>query len=187
MANLIDKTYFIDEINLPSSMLTGDTEIITAYINKYEKDILIKLLGYNLYKALKEQIEAGTYSAPWKGLIEGAEYDVEYGNDTYLVKWGGLINAEKVSLIAYYVYYNIVRDTVTSTSGIGEMLNNVENGSRITPADKQIFAYNRMVELMGGSEDTLFSPTAYRYLEEHESDFDKWLFTELFPLNTFCI
>jgi hypothetical protein len=84
MANLIDNSYFIREINLPSDKITGNLEDISKYITKYEPEILLKLLGYDLYKALKVQIDSGSpYAAPWKDFIEGAEYKV----GDYTVKW----------------------------------------------------------------------------------------------------
>ncbi len=184
MANLTDHTYFKGDINLPASVLEGNYEVINAYISQYEPEVLKMLLGYDLYKALKVQIDAETYSAPWKAFIEGAEYTVD---TDYKVKWNGLVNSEKKSFIAYYVFYQYMRDTVTSTSGVGEVLNSAENATRIAAIDKMSYAYNRFVDLYGTLRDGSFIPSAYRYLYENESSFDLWLFEPVTKVNSFGI
>lgn len=185
--SLIDKTYFTGDINLPSQVLDGDYATITGYITKYEKEVLIMLLGYDLYKELKAEIDEGVYSTKWDNFVNGAEYIVEYGSETYTVKWNGLVNTEKVSLIAYYIYYQFIRDNVTDTTIIGEVLSQSENSTRVTPADKMVSAYNSFVSLYGTLNDGEFHPSSYRYLYENESDYDKWLFTEVKPINTFGV
>lgn len=183
MANLIDKTYFVGDINLPPQALDGDYATIDGYISKYEKEVLLKLLGYDLYKELKAEIDADSYSEKWDKFVNGAEYKV----DDYTVKWNGLINDEKVSLIAYYIYFNFVRDNISDTTIIGEVLSVGENSQRVTPADKMANAYNSFVDLYGRLSDGAYHPSAYRFLTEHEDDYDLWLFTPVNKINTFGI
>ena len=184
MANLIDKTYFIGEIALPNKLTDGgDLSNISTYIAKYERQVLINLLGYDLYKALKTEIDAGSYTATWDAFVNGAEYTV----DGYTVKWNGLVNSELQSFIAYYIYFYYMRDLISSTTGIGEVFNNAENSERISPAAKQANAWSRFLELYGSVTDGSFHPSAYRYLIENEDDFDLWLFTMEESVNKFDI
>jgi len=65
MAQLIDTTYFIGQISLPGSVLSGTLADINPYIVKYEREALIDLLGYTLYKELKVEIDAASYTTKW--------------------------------------------------------------------------------------------------------------------------
>lgn len=181
----IDKTYFINDINLPGSVLDGNLASIDSYIDKYEKEALISLLGYTVYKDLVTN-QAET-TGMWGNLITGTEYEVTYNGQTHTVKWNGFKNDDKISLLAYYVYFQFIRDNITSTSVIGEVLNASENAKRVTPADKMVYAYNRYVDLYGKTNDNKLQPSAYRYLKENESDFEKWVFTVQSKINTFGI
>jgi len=170
MANLIDNSYFTGEINLPGELLTGQFATIDSYIAKYEKDFLIKLLGYDVYKDLLAN------PLDYSGLIDGAEYVVNF-NGEKTVKWIGLVNDEKISPIAYYVYYHFMRDLATATASIGQTVPTAENATVVSMSHKLTFAWNAMMDLYGGFTDPPIRPTAYRYLREIKPD--KWLFTHM--------
>ena len=194
MANLIDSTYFIGEISLPAQVLTGTLADINPFIVKYEREALIDLVGYTLYKQLKVGIEAGSPDygeVKWKRLITGYEYSIDYLGDTHLVKWNGLINSELISLLAYYIYYQYVKYHATHTSGLGELLTNAENASKISPSQKMVNAWNRFIELRGKVSEQEVNPTCYNFLNEFEDDatngYDPWLFTVKARTNTFGI
>ena len=53
MANLIDKKYFNYDINLPDSEFSD----VGNYITRYEKEILTRLLGYELYSEVSTSTE----------------------------------------------------------------------------------------------------------------------------------
>lgn len=184
----IDNAYFVGDISLPGSVLSGSLANIDNYIDKYEKEVLIDLLGYTLYKELAAQKTADSLDLKWTAFVNGAEYTVSYNGADHTVKWNGIVNDDKISFLAYYVYFHFLRDNVTSTTLIGEVLNKNENSTRITPADKMVYAYNRFVRLYGSVNDGELVPSAYRYLEKHEDDFnDLWVFTQKDHINTFGI
>lgn len=194
MANLIDTTYFVGEISLPGQVLTGSLADISPYIVKYEREALIELVGYTLYKELKAAIDAGApdyVSTKWKRLITGHEYEIDYLGDTYLVKWNGLINDDKVSLLAYYIYYKYVSFHVTHTSSFGELIQSAENASKVSPSQKMVNAWNRFIDLRGDPSDDLINPTCYNFLNNFEDDavngYPKWIFNILRHTNTFGI
>lgn len=194
MANLIDKTYFIGEISLPGRALDGDYADISPYIVKYEREALIELVGYTLYKQLKAAIDTGgpDYSHErWKRLITGHEYEITFNGDTHLVKWNGLINDDKISLLAYYIYYKYVRYHVTFTSGYGELIQNSENSTKVSPTQKLANAWNRFIELRGLPSSVTINPTCYNFLNEFEDDpnygYDPLIFTIRNFINSFGI
>lgn len=187
MANLIDNTYFFGEISLPGGSLSGDLADITEYIDQYEKEALIDILGYTLYVDLI----ANPGDDRWSRFINGYQYTIEYLGDTHIVKWNGLINTEKISLIAYYVYYHYVEFHVTHTSSFGELLQNAENASRISPSQRMVNAWNQFIKLRGIPTEAEVEPTAYNFLNEFEDDptngYDAWLFKVILKTNTFGI
>lgn len=185
--NLIDSSYFNNDINLPGKVLSGDYEVITQYIAKYEQEVLLMLLGYSLYKEFKAEIDAGTFSAKWLAFKDGAEYTVNFGSTDHTIKWNGLVNSDKTSLIAYYIYYQYMRDNISLTTDIGEVYGTSENSERTNPGNKITYAYNKFVDLYGKLMDGVFVPSAYRYLYENESDFDLWVFTPVEKINNYGI
>lgn len=193
MANLIDPTYFIGEISLPGSALTGSLSDIDPYIVKYERKALTELLGYTLYKELKAEIDSDpqVFTDKWDRLVNGHEYEISYLGDTYLVKWNGLINSDKLSLLAYYIFWHYVRDHTTHTATFGEVLQNAENASKISPSQRLVNAWNGFVDLRGDPSDYAINPTCYNLLNEFEDDaangYDKLLFTVQKQTNTFGI
>lgn len=181
---LIDSTYFINDISLPGNALSGAREDISQYLDKYQKQVLISLLGYPLWKLVQAEIDAEVYTN-YNGLVNGEEYDVEYLGETTTVKWNGLKNSDLVSLIAYYVYYFYMKDHVTHTTGIGESVSEKENAVSISPVRKMVDAWNHFCDLYGSINDCDIVPSAYNYL--YEKDYDGWLFTSLDKQNVFSL
>lgn len=100
--SLIDSTYFRNSISIP----VGAYSDLTQFIEQHEKDVLILMLGYELYTEMMAAYAAfiAVPSTPlptkWANLINGVSYS--YGGQN--LRWNGLINSDKVSFIAYYVY-----------------------------------------------------------------------------------
>ena len=174
--SLIDKTYFVQEINIPDSDYSG----LTATITKYEKEILMKLLGYELY-TLVAAYNVSTSPQRIKDIVEGKEYEV----NGYTIKWVGLANADKESLIAYYVFYWYLRNKTTVTSVLGETRAVSENTVNASPAQRLSGAWQRLLEMYGYPGQDSLIPSAYNFLSEHESDYDEWVFTNIGSVNSF--
>jgi len=162
---------------------------------KYEKEILISLLGYKLYTLL---IATPTIE-PYKSLIDGAEFELTFDGITQTVKWPGLANTEKESLIAYYVYCKYQEITATKPTAISTAKPKAEAVEIVTPLYKITAAWNKMVEMYGAYpySDTIFIPTAdefygsvpsaYNYMVANIADFPDWIFKPLKPINPFII
>jgi hypothetical protein len=119
MANLIDTNYFVRDINVPSGSTVELKAPLTAAIVRYEPEYLKKLLGYTLWKAVQVEIDSGVYTL-YGDLVNGAEFSFEYYGQTITTKWEGLINASKISPIAYYTYYKQRENVESFNSGLGE-------------------------------------------------------------------
>lgn len=185
MAALIDSTYFTEIIAVPSSKYGND---IDTYINRYEEEILTGLLGYSLYKDFIAGIGVGSPDQKWLDLRDGVEYEINYNGDTRTVKWNGLINAAKVSLIAFYIYWQYKKVNTTITTNVGGVDPKSENSVRVIERQKLVEVWNRMIAIYGRCTDSELKPTAYNFLNEHfEDDYPNWEFTEEDRVNEFDI
>jgi hypothetical protein len=142
---LIDESYFRAELNIPDTDKTSVLERLTWFIETHEPELLEALMGYSLYKAYKDGIAAQNPDQKWKDIRDGKEYETPAGHSR---KWKGLKFAEgstKRSVIANYVYYFWLRDLASETTAIGEVSNDVEGGTRVSPMIKQCRAWNEMM------------------------------------------
>lgn len=197
--SIIDSTYFEGEI-----LLTNKTDLstdITQAINQYEKEILISLLGYELYKL----VDSTPNIEPYKSLIEGDEFDLTFDGITQTLKWEGLKNSAKESLIAGYVYYNYMHRNYIKPGAVGTIKPKSENSEIVSPYPKMVQAWNKMIFLYGETPhwwflynsakiikpdgNTIFNnaPSAYNYICANIDNFPEWIFTPLRPINIFGI
>ena len=141
---IIDKTYFIGEINIPGLQSTDVQAKLNVFINKYESEYLELALGYSFAKLFAAGLAADTPPTKWTDLKDGAEYE---NADGITKKWKGLSNSMKNSPIANYVYYWHTRDNATYTAPMGEVKGKSENSVSTSGAIKQMRAYNAMVDM----------------------------------------
>ena len=204
---IIDSTYFKGDISIPNLDSAWNTDNLTNFINKYEKLILTDLLGSDLYLKYIEGIAETTPDVKWKNLRDGTKYTVEYNGSDYTVEWAGLKNSEKISLLAYFTYYYIIRDAHISLGGTSTSINNTQNSTSVSPKTKLVNAWNKGVELYGTiinpdyenriilngltyfqpTQKDLLNPSAYNFIYNHLSDYPTWIFTEKKFINTLGI
>ena len=137
---IIDITYFFGDILIGQLSEQSVQDKVNLFINQYEPEILKGLLGYETYKLMS----ATTPEERFNELKNGAEFTDEKG---LLRKWEGLARTDKVSLIAYYIYYWYQRSQITTTSGTGEGKTQTQNAIPISAMDKMASAWNKMVSL----------------------------------------
>jgi len=154
---LIDDTYFVGDISITS----GEYSTLTADIARYEKEIINAVFGYELGKLILAYNDSSEQRII--DLVEGVEYTVEYNNRDQLVRWNGLINDDKISIIAYYVYYRYLRDKATFNMPTGEMKPKNENSSNADLSLKIMNISNRLEEMIGYFGQTLVEPSLYNY------------------------
>lgn len=146
--SLIDSSYFIGEIAIPNIDQRPNT--IQDNIDKYEKEILICLLGQKLY----DEFIAGLAITPtvpqiWLDLKDGKDFILPYNGHDVTLKWNGFVNADKISLIAYYVYYQIRYEEISTTTSVGEVRGKVENSELVNETRKMLNAWRKFLHLYG--------------------------------------
>jgi len=197
--SIIDATYLTGDI-----LITNKTKLaipLQAAIDKYEKEILISLLGYKLYSLAI----ANPTVEPYKSLIEGAEFEMTFDGITQTLKWEGLKNDAKESLIAYYVYYRYQEREFIKPSGVGTIKPQAENAEIVNPYPKMVDSWNNMISLYGWFDNYWFktsnrniiqpdgsliynnAPSAYNYMIANVDVFPDWIFAPLRIINNFGI
>jgi hypothetical protein len=86
--SLIDRTYFVGELNIPNTSQTAIGSAVDLFIEEYEEKLLNDVLGYTLYKALKAGLQVIPIAQKWTDLIEGVEY-TDVNSKTKF--WKGLV------------------------------------------------------------------------------------------------
>lgn len=174
--SLITTDYFNLDINVPDVGSTYAT--ISDYIDRYEPEILRKLLGETLYQDVAAY-DPLTSSQAIIDLVAGKDYTV----GDYTVSWKGLINTDDyISLIAYYVYYWYVRDQISRLSVTGFVSNTHENAQNASPAKHLASVWYKMRELYGYPGQDSLLPSCYNFLSEHEEDYT-WDYTDCGTMN----
>lgn len=146
--NLIDQTYFEADLYIAQKTAKGVGPLLDLFIQKFEKECLQKLLGYDLWKQFTEGLEEDSPAQIWIDLRDGVEYT---GYDNKLHLWMGFVDTEntaplKQSIIANYVYFEWMTNQQSSTTGSGEAVSTKENAESFTAAYKMEAAWNDVIE-----------------------------------------
>lgn len=180
---IIDETYFQGEINIPSVQQPNVLNNLNLFIAKYETEYLQAALGYSFWKLFIEGLEAE--GERWINLRDGAEYR---NAKSYVRKWSGFVNENRISPIADYVYYRWSRDSITFTTTEGEAKSKKENARDISAVLKQSRAYNSMVDVTKVLWDYLSNAKdedgtkIYPEFKIEEVDCDMFKYTNIFNL-----
>jgi hypothetical protein len=159
---IIDDTYFIGDINLPTDNANYQNKL-TRFIETTEREYLQRILGYELWKAFNAELPTPT-TQRFVNIWSGAEFtNLSTGNPD---NWNGLQNTELESFLAYFAYVEYVGRSQLSESGQGTTSNLFENAERLSPISNQSVAYNRGVCLYN---------KLYDFLEANESTYPEWV------------
>lgn len=179
---LLDKTYFVGEINIPNTSNQSVLERLNFFIAKYEEQLLRALLGDGLYKAYTDGLAAN--DPKYIAIRDGKDYT---DSNAKAYNWMGLRKeSTKQSLIANYVYYWWLRDKVSITTGVGEADVKTDSADKISPAAKMTKAWNEMVE---------WNRSLMFFLDINKDDYPQWdracvihnNYSVLSPINSFNI
>lgn len=193
------RSYFKGEIAIanaadkaPNSNLLGNGLSLDQFIARYERDVLTRVLGYDLYKLFSDQFDVSASTglwtlktgadAKWGELLTGKQYTLS-GVE---VKWQGLIfkdgtinNGIDQSLIAYYVFSKFIEATEFSHSGVGMQAELSKNSIRADARSKVANAFNSFYDLAIGDGhyyndvyyfDTHYNNSGYRSLYDFIGD-----------------
>jgi len=180
--SLIDDSYLIKEINIPAN----DDDTIQSYIDRYEPDVVFDLFGYELgTEVLAFDTEnPGSSTQRIQDIVVGKEYTVDGSNCGFInpsgndiaVKWNGLINAEKKSLNAYWVFYWFCRENESTVTNVGGAASNMENAKNVGFGAKAYKAYFDMIKLYGQVSQPGNIPSCYNFMYEHKDTYPEWVF-----------
>ena len=196
---IITRSYFKGEIAIsnaedkaPNSNLLGNGLSLDQFIARYERDIMTRILGYDLYKLFSDQFDKSlstglwtlkdSADAKWNELLNGKEYILNGVN----VKWEGLVfkdgtvnNGIDQSLIAYYVYTKFIEATEFTHSGVGMQSELSKNSVRVDARSKIADAFNSFYGLAIGNSsyynnyqyfDSYFNNSGYKSLYDFIGD-----------------
>lgn len=141
MTAYLTAKYFVGELLVPnvtgasSAVVTANLNNLKWYIGKYEPDFVEKLLGSDLYEEYLAGLAATNPAAKWTNL-KNKIYIVDAENDVH------------ISPAANYVYYHIMRSTITATTAMGEIKPKGEGGvpTSVSNTMKMVCAWNQMAE-----------------------------------------
>lgn len=158
MNNLCAYTDFVGDKNIP---IKDVTDFTNNYIAVYQKEILIKLLGFDLYLALEAGLSEGTIAQKWTDLKNGS---------TYVVDGVKKQNPGVKDIVVYYVYCKWLSANYNQITGVGVINSTAENAEKIDPEIKIMAGWNTMVN---------YYNMVYDFINEKETDYPNWDFTEL--------
>ena len=145
---IVDTTYFKGMINVQFAESAAAANTILGQYEWVEKDILKKAFGPPLYELYVAGIAAETQK--YENIRDGTTYTVtNKDGDTVTVRWNGLLNTDKDSLLAYFIFAQYAADQNSYNTSIGEQSANNQNSTLVFPESKIRQAYNRGVELYG--------------------------------------
>lgn len=139
--SIVKPSFFVRNLNIPNTGTDKVDERLYAFIEKYEKECLLKLFGYPLYKQYVIET-TGTVTSRMELIISGSEYSLE-GN---VFNWPGLLHDENISLLANYVYYSLQEDSATHTTGQATVVPKGTVVKEVSPAEKMIYSWNEFSE-----------------------------------------
>lgn len=150
---IIDQTYFTRELSIPNinEVQTEAFETLEYFVDEYVRQLLRDALGIEVFNILDTYVIDGAFDSTGApqyiiDLVEGKEY-VKSGV-TY--KWSGLISTQgvfKKSLLANYVYYQWLKNSFSTQSGVGEVTLNPQNANLVNPTQKLVTAWNNFVTM----------------------------------------
>jgi hypothetical protein len=190
MANIIDTSFFVGDIEIANVNQEEIAADLNQSIKTYEREVLIQLLGYTLYKELAAATPVT--GDKWDKLINGEDFSYTLNGRTVETNWPGLKGYEKKSPIAYYVYFMHRRKRSSYNAGVGQEVEpKTDNSIKGNLYAKLVFIWNEFIAMYGGecvdkdslvahySYDENYVNCAYNYLLAKKADFTTWKFLNL--------
>ena len=173
--SLIDQTYFKGTIAIPASKY----EPIQGVIDRYEPQLITDLFGYELAKLVKDY-DPLTSEQRIIDIVQGKEFATRGGD---LQRWNGLVNTEKESVIAYYVFYKWAIEREIIATRIAAIKPTPENSENVSFETKAFAAYNQMLDLYGYRGQCDYAPSCFNLMYANQDLYPEWKFQEKRPIN----
>lgn len=140
---IIDKSYFVGHIAIGQRSQLAVQEKLDFFIEKFEKELLLDVLGYDLYQDLLAGMQEIPIKQKWLDLLDGGTF-WRQGEKR---EWAGLRN-KKISVIASYIYYRYMEDIISVATGVGQVQPKGENGNVVYSYRKQVRIWNEMIHYL---------------------------------------
>jgi len=168
----------------PNSSKLGNTTLIMQYVDKYEKDALIRLLGYDLYVLLEPELLKKPFNP------DGATT----ADDIWLklVNGDGKYRGIREALIGY-CFYQFYEDDMSQYTGVGEKTIRSKDMVEASPAPRATKVWRQFYDLTIGNAydhtivinqkygygiihgDTMTPYTSlYSYMRENADSYPEW-------------
>lgn len=179
--SLTTAAYYVQDINIPQ----GTWSTLSESIARYEGEIVRQLLGYDIGKNVLAYSSSNPTASTQliRDIVEGKEYT----EGTYTVKWNGLLNTDKVSILSYYVYIQVAIDKGMTLQNVGTVFSDIEGGEAIPPSQLVRKIAYRLRDLAGYSGQDVYAPSLYNFMVKHQSSYPTWLWKEFMAMNEFGI
>ena len=143
---IIDKTYFINDIQLPTDEVGAK---IDALILRMEPEIIEKCLGFSLKNEFYTALLNPSPEQKWLDLRDGKIYEI----DGISYQWIGFKNTQKQSIISYFIYCEYLLETTKNIASSGGKIVQAENSIISDSYVEQMRIFNRAVVLMQQLDD----------------------------------
>ena len=150
--SIVTTSDFVGDLSIAQIEQANIAANVEDFIVKYEAEYLLKVLGYTLLTAYNAGITAA--NADYIKVRDGGTY-VDFYGDT--VKYPGM----KAAIANYIYYYYSVNDS-TFTTGSGEQT--LQKATAASSLDKQVRAWNRMVNVNKSLRAFLQANTVYGFV-----------------------
>jgi hypothetical protein len=161
MASIIIPSNFYGDLTIAQVGNTSVQGDIQKYIDKFEQEYLLNLLGYEL----KKRFDANGAD----DIKNGKEYTSRFSN--LLAKWIGLTFVNSASPIASYIYCKYQLDQQTKSTPVGEKKLQAQNSNNSNANDKITRQWNWMVDRNRELVDFLMSD------QENYPEFVRWFYS----------
>lgn len=153
MTLLITPAFFVADLTIPNIGNPKVDERVNSYITRLEPQCLELILGKALYASYMS--DAATLRM--LELINGVDYLVNGAT----FHWNGLKEYGNVSLVAYYIYFYMMKDMATMTTGIGEKVVITEDTKAVSSGDKRVSAWNNFSKRANNLISFLWNNASY--------------------------
>lgn len=166
---ITNNTYYKNSVYIPHAKpsITSDVTTVSAeldaFIETYERECLIKCLGFQLFALFNAELDSAQANgldagadAKWDDLLNGKSYTNSGGDD---VEWRGIRRKAKpadalpsVSFLANYVFWHYEQNYDVFRTGVGYVEAKGKNTMDRSPAQKVTKAFRDMVDVIQGRE-----------------------------------
>jgi hypothetical protein len=120
MNNLINREYFAEGLTVVPDIDEAENKLQTKWIPYFQEKFMLSVFGYHFYKELQSNYTDNT--SVWYKIVNGSEYSV---ND-FVYRWDGLVNANKTSPLADYIFAKYRMQEQVTTESTNFTQNNAE-------------------------------------------------------------